>query len=119
MYPKNYFFGVTKDGIDGRNSLLLESGHHRRKSSVSQPAGSKAASRRQSLRQPESPKTGNEDSKPLAENTPKRASKAVAPEEERPDTEMADLTSAMSSLQFIPTNVRFGRGRGKTGFSRA
>jgi hypothetical protein len=32
------------------------------------------------------------------------------------DTEMEDLTGALSSLQFVPPSVRFGRGR--AGFSK-
>ncbi|KAM0486019.1 hypothetical protein ACHAPX_000718 [Trichoderma viride] len=35
---------------------------------------------------------------------------------EKADTDMADLTGAMSALQFVPTSVRFGRGR--AGFSK-
>ncbi|MBE3046571.1 hypothetical protein IMZ48_29385, partial [Candidatus Bathyarchaeota archaeon] len=39
-YPKNFFFALTKEGIDGRNSLLLEAGHRRRKPHPkSQPKG--------------------------------------------------------------------------------
>ena len=32
-YPKNYFFAVTREGVDGRRSMLLEGGHRRRASS--------------------------------------------------------------------------------------
>jgi hypothetical protein len=34
------------------------------------------------------------------------------------DAEMSDLTNSMSALRFVPTSVRFGRGRGKVGFSK-
>lgn len=37
---------------------------------------------------------------------------------EAPDTKMDDLAGAMSSLQFVPSAVKFGRGRGKTGFAK-
>jgi hypothetical protein len=33
------------------------------------------------------------------------------------DDEMTDLASSMSALKFVPASIRFGRGRGKTGFS--
>ncbi|KAI0128794.1 hypothetical protein BJ170DRAFT_579519 [Xylariales sp. AK1849] len=120
MYPKNYFFAVTKDGIDGRSSLLLDGGHHRRKSSASQASGPKAASRRQSLRQqPEAPKAGNEEqTKPPSGESSRQASEEAAPKGESVDTDMADLASAMSALQFVPTSIKFGRGKGKAGFAR-
>ncbi len=35
MYPRNFFFAVTRDGIDGRRSLLEDGSHrHRRRSSA-------------------------------------------------------------------------------------
>jgi hypothetical protein len=37
---------------------------------------------------------------------------------EAPDVEMDRLTGAMSALQFVPTSVKFGRGRGKIGFAK-
>ncbi|ORY69928.1 uncharacterized protein BCR38DRAFT_454827 [Pseudomassariella vexata] len=114
MYPKNYFFAVTREGIDGRNSLLLEGGHPRRKSSASQHGESKAVSRRQSLRQTDaSNETDPEEVKPLA-----KTSEEAATAKEPVDTEMDDLAGAMSSLQFVPTSIRFGRGKGRGGFSR-
>ncbi|KAH0544398.1 hypothetical protein FGG08_001424 [Glutinoglossum americanum] len=37
---------------------------------------------------------------------------------DRADEEMADLTSSMSALKFVPPSIRFGRGKGKVGFSK-
>jgi hypothetical protein len=34
------------------------------------------------------------------------------------DEGMSDLTSSMSALRFVPPSIRFGRGRGKVGFSK-
>ncbi|KAK3375172.1 hypothetical protein B0H63DRAFT_482070 [Podospora didyma] len=147
MYPKNFFFAVTKEGIDGRQSLLLEGGesHRRRRSSVATIATTAANSRR---RKPPSssafnpPSPSGEGSSSLAERPEMTDSEAVdakhQPREdaaagsqqgnagnssrEKPaaasDVEMADLVDAMSSLRFIPPSVRFGRGGKKTGFSR-
>ncbi|KAI0024655.1 hypothetical protein F4780DRAFT_546773 [Xylariomycetidae sp. FL0641] len=119
MYPKNYFFALTRDGIDGRQSLLMDGGHRRRRSSTATAASStKATARHQSLRQSEPSKPAaqnpddgvNQELKPLSdESTETRA---------RPDIEMEDLTSAMSALQFIPHSVKFGRRKGKTGFAK-
>ncbi|KAI0191210.1 hypothetical protein EV127DRAFT_70863 [Xylaria flabelliformis] len=120
MYPKNYFFALTKDGIDGRQSLLLDEGHRRRRSSTATTGSiSRTSQRRQSLRQAEESKPhGDEQTetspKPVrSPESPKKASSAEAPE-----VEMNDLTAAMSALQFIPTSVKFGRGRGKAGFAK-
>jgi hypothetical protein len=37
---------------------------------------------------------------------------------DRPDEDMSDLTNSMSALRFVPPSIRFGRGRGKAGFSQ-
>ncbi|KAK6087913.1 Zinc finger protein 511 [Seiridium cupressi] len=106
MYPKNYFFAVTKEGIDGRSSLLLEGGHHRRKSSASQAGGYKVTGRRQSLRQTETAESGLEVHSSMAEQGAEEAPDTVTrSEEDKVDTDMADLTSAMSTLQFVPTSA--------------
>ncbi|KAI0202262.1 hypothetical protein F4808DRAFT_449923 [Astrocystis sublimbata] len=120
MYPKNFFFALTKDGVDGRQSLLIDEGHRRRRSSTATlgSVSNKTAQRRQSLRQAEAPKEHGRDqakAAPVAsKESPSRASPTKAP-----DVEMDDLTTAMSSLQFIPTSVKFGRGRGKAGFAKS
>ncbi|KAH8194188.1 hypothetical protein TruAng_011647 [Truncatella angustata] len=118
MYPKNYFFAVTKEGIDGRDSLLLEGGHHRRRSSASQAGVQKTASRRQNLRQPEGTETVLEAEQSTSEKDSEATQVGTKVDGKDADTDMADLTSAMSTLQFVPTSVRFGRGKGRTGFSR-
>ncbi|KAI5867953.1 hypothetical protein GGS23DRAFT_591762 [Durotheca rogersii] len=115
MYPKNYFFAVSKEGVDGRQSLLLEGGHRRRRSSAATNAsGPKAAPApgAQSPQQVETAKTATEKTKTqtVAEAPPFPAA--------APDTEMEDLAGAMSALQFVPTSVRFGHRKGKTGFAR-
>ncbi|OTB00109.1 hypothetical protein M426DRAFT_15760 [Hypoxylon sp. CI-4A] len=112
MYPKNYFFAVTKEGVDGRQSLLLEGGHHRRRSSTATNATTpKSAGRRNSLRQTESSKTGAEQTKTIT-------TKPISSPAEVPDTDMEGLTGAMSALQFIPTSIHFGHRKGKTGFAK-
>ncbi|KAI1465276.1 uncharacterized protein F4812DRAFT_462119 [Daldinia caldariorum] len=112
MYPKNYFFAVTRDGVDGRQSLLIESGHRRRRSSTTtNGSGPKTAGRRQSLRQTETPNSGAQESQA-------EVPKAAPPPAEAPDTEMEDLAGAMSALRFIPTSIRFGHRRGIAGFAR-
>lgn len=108
MYPKNFFFAVTRDGIDGRRSLLLEGGHRRRRSSVATAASQPPA---------ESCSSGPD---PAKEKPPTKANASSTTEQkpdEKPDIAMDDLTGAMSSLQFVPPSIRFGRG-GRAGFAK-
>jgi len=119
MYPKNYFFALTKDGVDGRQSLLLEGGQHRRRSSTATTVSiSKASQRRQSLRQGEATKPPGEDQQEVAPASPQKPSEQVIPAEV-PDVEMDGLAGAMSALQFVPPCIKFGRGRGKVGFAKS
>ncbi|KAI0180510.1 hypothetical protein GGR52DRAFT_588092 [Hypoxylon sp. FL1284] len=111
MYPKNYFFAVSKEGVDGRKSLLIEPGHRRRRSSAATVgSGPKTAGRRRSLQQSENPQPSRVEPKA---QVPKVASSSS----ETPDTEMEDLTGAMSALQFVPMSIRFGHRKGKSGFA--
>ncbi|KAK8114783.1 hypothetical protein PG999_006852 [Apiospora kogelbergensis] len=125
MYPKNFFFGVTKDGIDGRSSLLIESaGHRRRGSSISQNGGQKGAARRHSLRSQttEAAEMSTSPAQHAAHEKDVKGSIASndkdAPRPETADVAMADLENAMSALQFVPPSIRFGRGKGKSGFAK-
>lgn len=112
MYPKNFFFAVTKEGIDGRRSLLVENGHGHTRRRSSTATQSKETRRREDTREPsdgkKSPETAPSVVKPEDKN---------AKTESKVDTEMEDLTGAMSSLQFVPPSVRFGRGR--RGFAKS
>ncbi|KAF6832061.1 zinc finger protein [Colletotrichum musicola] len=122
MYPKNFFFAVTREGIDGRRSLLVEGGHHRRKSSSVNVKDSK---RKSSLQDPSSSKGQSQQSVKGHKKDGASAQKQDASTQpaqhaptERPDTEMEDLAGAMSALQFVPNSVRFGRGGGRAGFAK-
>ncbi|RYO78943.1 hypothetical protein DL766_008620 [Monosporascus sp. MC13-8B] len=119
LYPKNYFFAVTKEGVDGRRSMLLEGGYRRRASSSATNAGApNGAARRNSLRQTEASEGGAGKSKPAAEQKLTQGLEVKPPTKESVDVAMEDLTGAMSALQFVPPNIRFGRGKGKSGFSK-
>ncbi|GKT46635.1 zinc finger protein [Colletotrichum spaethianum] len=116
-FPKNYFFAVTKEGIDGRRSLLVEGGHHRRKPS-SAFSTTKESKRMSSILEStsqgkESQASGDAITKTMTEPTPAHPATTG-----RPDTEMDDLAGAMSALQFVPNSVRFGRGGGRAGFAK-
>lgn len=45
--------------------------------------------------------------------------KAAVPEDGDEDAEIEGLTGAISALRFVPPSVKFGRGRGRTGFSKS
>ncbi|KAK7952650.1 uncharacterized protein PG986_008378 [Apiospora aurea] len=130
MYPKNFFFGVTKDGIDGRTSLLVGDGHRRRGSSISQNGGGQkaaATARRHSLRSQTAEAAADESTSAAQHHAAPTddmkgsnvaSNDKVAPQPESADVAMADLESAMSALQFVPPSIRFGRGKGKSGFAK-
>ncbi|KAK3333535.1 hypothetical protein B0T19DRAFT_128586 [Cercophora scortea] len=124
MYPKNFFFAITRDGIDGRRSLLLEGGHRRRRSSI---ASTTTATARTSRAQPSTAGgSASADASAATEKTempPEADTQAVNTEQDSlkqpPDVDMDGLTGAMSALQFVPPSIRFGRGRKKAGFSKS
>lgn len=75
---------------------------------------------RQSIRAPDALQTESETKVVATEKNTGRTNMEPSPKAnvEGADADMADLTSAMSTLQFVPTSVRFGRGRGRTGFAK-
>ncbi|KAG5945287.1 hypothetical protein E4U59_006032 [Claviceps monticola] len=108
MYPRNFFFGLTKDGIDGRCSLLVEDTRHRRRPSIASLAKEPSQRITSTLENKELVSTAKDDDlnrKPL-EST----AKATHPSQ-RLDLEMADLEGAMSALRFVPASIRSGRRR--------
>jgi len=142
MYPKDFFFDITKAGIDGRRSLLNAPGHSRRRSSVgaSIKDSRRKANARNSVTAPaedaahedemEVCEASDEGEGPLEGQNPEAPKKdaavdaavvvdSAAASEPPPDTVMDDLAGAMSSLRFVPQSVRFGRGKGRVGFSRS
>jgi hypothetical protein len=123
MFPENYFFAVTKEGIDGRRSLLIESGHRRRRSSLANSQAKaqghtqgQAQSRDDSHKGAATLTIGNQTSG-STKKPPGSSDEIKEADEPSQDKEMSDLTGAMSALQFVPPSVRFGRGR--AGFSKS
>ncbi|KAL5614776.1 hypothetical protein BROUX41_004865 [Berkeleyomyces rouxiae] len=127
LYPKNFFFAVTRDGIDGRSSLLHEGGHGRRRSSLGNTATAKTSvadpgSRFDQAALPSPGKLGagqpRQDAPSISKSTnvPTTDGMPQSPPQ-TPDTEMEDLTDALSELKFVPRGIRFGRGI-RAGFSR-
>ncbi|KAK3504620.1 hypothetical protein B0T13DRAFT_10460 [Neurospora crassa] len=130
MYPKNFFFAVTLHGIDGRQSMLLDERRPKQKrvhkpsaeethASSSEPkvtSKSKPPPEMKERMEVDRPEPTPTSMKPDAEMTDQPHEEAV---EEPADVDMGDLVGKMSALQFVPSSVRFGRGRGgKTGFAK-
>jgi hypothetical protein len=116
MYPKNFFFAVTAEGVDGRRSMLLEGGHRRRRSSTA----TKQQSRRSSLIGSGNAELGARpasegETEPIVRHDETKGTQEIR--SDKPDVVMDDLVGAMSSLQFVPRSIRFGRG-GKAGFAK-
>jgi hypothetical protein len=131
MFPKDYDFFVVNDGIDRRSSML-RSGRHRRKSSITQQKLNNEIRNRQRAAtttldkvirdeiSEDSPTNetveGNADHEGLEDAIDSKTSAATESRQE--DMEIDGLTGAMSALRFVPPSVRFGRGRGRAGFSK-
>lgn len=108
MYPRNFFFGLTKDGIDGRRSLLVEDTRHRRRPSIASLSKEPSQRKASTLENKELVSTGKNDD--LNRNPSESTAKATQPNQ-RLDLEMADLEGAMSALRFVPASIRSGRRR--------
>lgn len=125
MFPKNYDFFIVNSGIDRRSSMLRP--RHRQASSASSRAllrdrqGSISQKHVKTLEHPHG-ETQTDIERPLvpaAEDlnatNPKHHSQTSYPT----DVDMERLASNMSTLRFVPSSVRFGRGGRRGGFSRS
>jgi len=122
MYPRNYFFAVTKEGTDGRRSLLLEGGHRRRRSSGAAYASPKQSRRRASTLERGAAGQSNRGGEAQAEAPAKDKSteeSKTSSADQPADTEMDGLAGALSALQFVPQSIRFGRRGGRAGFAKS
>ncbi|KAM7207384.1 hypothetical protein V8F20_002264 [Naviculisporaceae sp. PSN 640] len=132
-FPRNYFFSVTTRGIDGRMSMLNEEPRWKR-NQHHEPRGQQEYTKKAPIAlgdpvteprtypirgQPEA--TAHVTAPSTTDGDPIELDPVVddTAQERRPepvDVQMDDLAGAMSSLQFVPQSIRFGRGR--KGFSK-
>lgn len=127
-FPKDYDFNVVNDGIDRRSSMLTF-GRHRRRSSASQHKADieDRARRRTSILGKIAGEDGEEepitsiDENARSQVTAPAAGALVSSNGPELDENMDGLVAGMSVLKFVPTSVRFGRGRGsgRGGFSKS
>ncbi|KAK7735874.1 hypothetical protein SLS53_007251 [Cytospora paraplurivora] len=149
IYPANYFFAVTKVGIDRRQSMLVERNEGKAQTNQRggrRPRGQKAdkrtgkdttedmdkggvageskdvpmreadepSQRQHSINQTNVGENASAEDKGVLVSLPDKPADAGT-EAAVVDTEMADLSAAMSSLKFVPRAVRFGP-RQRAGF---
>lgn len=115
MFPNNYFFAVTKYGIDERRSMLCNPkgekyrNNARRSKTIPINDTEKPTVAKQATSRTEASKDTV-----MAESPPDAADLQAAA---AVDTEMEDLTEALSSMKFVPRTVRFGP-KQRVGFAR-
>lgn len=120
MFPKEYDFYVVNDGIDRRSSMLRSGKHRRRSSAAHHKMEIEERKRHNSTldtgnNSNVNAEGGNMEEKDENPATPKSESSPTSTK----DVDMDSLSGAMSALKFVPPSVRFGRGRGRGGFSRS
>ncbi|PMB69996.1 Zinc finger protein 511 [Beauveria bassiana] len=108
MYPKNFFFAVTRDGIDGRRSLLVDGAPRRRRSSAT--SQTKGARGRAATLEGQASDAGEQVSESSAD-------KGRASQTPTVDDDVDTITSSMASLRFVPAAVQFGN-RNRSGFAK-
>jgi len=119
---QHYNFWVVKEGTDGRRSMLQPA--HWRQSSAAMGATRSNKSTTQSDDNEDDetlPHASSFSSGPIGVPTSESTLSENAGSKQAatsPDTAMDDITTAMSSLKFVPPSVRFGRGGAKGGLAR-
>ncbi|KAK6584580.1 hypothetical protein PZA11_002804 [Diplocarpon coronariae] len=118
MFPKDYDFYVVNDGIDRRSSMLRSGKHRRRSSAAQHMTDIEERNRRRTSN------LGHASAEKEGGDAAQKKDKLETPStllSSKEDADMDGLSSAMSSLKFVPASVRFGRGqgRGRGGFSRS
>lgn len=128
-FPRNYDFLVVERGIDGRKSMLrpgVDEEGHRRSSRERGERGSSVATESTLATevtdgsQPAVSEEG-EDAGGVKRSEPSKESQSVEkqPKSSTANTAMYDITKSMSSLQFVPRSVTFGKRKGKSGFAKS
>ncbi|SMR47682.1 unnamed protein product [Zymoseptoria tritici ST99CH_3D1] len=112
LFPKNYDFLIVNNGIDGRRSMLrpgVDAQGHRRSSREGRGSSSTEATQSTEA-------TSVSQQTDVSELTPRPAEKKVEPKQ---DLLLDSVTKSMSSLQFVPRSITFGKRKGKSGFAKS
>lgn len=120
-FPKNYDFFIVNNGIDGRRSMLrpgVDSQGHRKSSR--ERRGSSATKMTQTTEATSvSQATDNAIDEDNETDRVEEAGKGRVPAGKDDDAAMDAVTRSMSSLQFVPRSVTFGKRKGKSGFAKS
>lgn len=128
MFPKNYDFFVVNDGIDWKTSMLRPDRQRRRSLTLQKKAHNAAMSAEDAARmmdtdskEPGAVKPGPSRTGASRVQEPAVSGPATSTEPAGPEgaMEIDDLAGAISALRFVPSSVRFGRGKGCSGFSKS
>lgn len=139
-FPKDFDFLIVNDGIDGRDSMLRSGGrggsryrkqyssHHRAgDGNTAQIQGKPPKAQKETAEKDDvDMETDSKEEESTERDEEQPESTADAKDDKTPDSDAKDmdgLSSAMSSLHFVPQSVRFGgrgrgRGLGRGGFSK-
>ncbi|EME47431.1 hypothetical protein DOTSEDRAFT_69376 [Dothistroma septosporum NZE10] len=120
-FPKNYDFFVVNNGTDGRRSMLrpgVDSQGHR-KSSRERRSSSATEMTQTTEAASAAQVTQNAIMEGHESDGVGGATKGMAPAVNDDDAAMDAVTTSMSSLQFVPRSVTFGKRKGKSGFAKS
>ncbi|KAL6712805.1 hypothetical protein ACLMJK_009646 [Lecanora helva] len=112
----NYDFLTVNTGIDKRSSMLRPK--HRRRSSASAKAVQRERRSNISLEGSAVNEQILSEAHSVSDIVESETPKTVPLKESSQNVSIDDLTSAMSSLKFVPPSIRFGRGNRRGGLSR-
>lgn len=128
-FPRNYDFLVVERGIDGRKSMLRpgvdEDGHRKSSRERGERGPSVATESTQATEATDGSQAAvseeGEGAGTAKGSEPPKAiqSKTEQPKSSATNTAMDDITKSMSSLQFVPKSVTFGKRKGKSGFAKS
>lgn len=105
-FPKDYDFFIVNSGLGKRKSMLRTNMNHQRHGSI---ADKSVVSRSESI----------DIALDAVSTTSSKTSEDVsAPQSGSVDDGLEHLSKSMASLKFVPSSVRFGRGRGRGGLAR-
>lgn len=113
-FPKNFDYFVVTNGIDGRRSMLragIDSQGHRKSSRER-----RASSGTTDTQTTEATSLSQRSDEPV--EGVGDASK-VTKSAEQVDASLDSVTKSMSSLQFVPRSVTFGKRKGRSGFAKS
>jgi hypothetical protein len=121
MFPKEYDFDVVNDGIDQKSSMLRSGPRRRRTPTVQHGTdiNDRTGKRVSTVENISGSLVAGIDSTSVTVQQNDTGAETAATPATRSDLEIDDLTGAMSALKFVPSSVKFGRNKGRGGFSKS